>query len=247
MRRKILFISLIVVVIALVSVGTFAWFNAADEVKNVFTIGGVKVEQIEQQRNPSTGELEEFQNGKKLAPVLDNDNPTLDQHFKDKIVTVKNTGKSEAYIQTYVAIPSVLDDAGILHIYDDNALSNGWIKVSDLDEKTDGEQSFLVTKINSISYNVYLYRYTKSISKGDITKPVIEGVYIDSIADRSDDHNFFVVNNVAIEGFDRTGELFVYVCTQAMQSSGFDNYADALVKGFGTGSESLPDFSNVIP
>lgn len=251
MKKKLIIISVIVVAIAIATIGgSYAWFNAADSIQNTFTIGGVKVKQIEQQRNPETGELEDFENGKILAPVINNDDAKNDPYgnFKDKIVTVENIGKDDAYVQTYVAVPAVLDNAGIVHIYDNEAVANGWKKVTDVDANTDGQQKcFENVSINYQSYNVYLYRYTKVLVKGETTEPLMDGVYIDMLAEQSKDHNFFALNGEPIYGFDKRGELYVYVCTQAMQAKNFDDYAYALETGYGTGADSLPDFTNVVP
>ena len=67
MKKRLLIISIIVVVVAVFAGGTYAWFNANDSITNTFNVGGVTVEQIEQQRNPDTGELEDFENGKIFA------------------------------------------------------------------------------------------------------------------------------------------------------------------------------------
>ena len=254
MRRKILLISLVVAVIAVLTVGTFAWFNANDEIKNVFAIGGVEVKQIEQQRNPDTGVLEEFEDYKRVAPVIDNANAKNDPYnnFQDKIVSVKNIGKSDAYVQTYVAIPASLDNAGVIHIYDSDASSNGWVKVSDVDATADGSQPcFPDVLIDGQKYNIYLYRYTDILESGDTTKKLMDGVFIDMRADQSKDEQrkYFTIDGKEITGFDRTGELRVYVCTQAMQAKNFEKlgYEAALIEGFGTGSESLPNFNEVTP
>lgn len=247
MKKRLLIISIIVVVVAVFAGGTYAWFNANDSITNTFNVGGVTVEQIEQQRNPDTGELEDFENGKILAPVIDNSNAKDDPYgnFKDKIVTVKNIGKSSAYVQTYVAVPSVLDDAGIVHIYDTDAVSKGWIKQTDVDATKDGDQPFYITVIDGQKYNVYLYRHTKILQKDEVTGSVIDGVYLDMAVNKKDGR--FIMDDKIIEGFNANGELFVYVCTQAMQSKNFDDYSSALNSGFPLNVESMPDFSQVQP
>ena len=256
LKKKIIIIVSLVVAIAAVAVigGSLAWFMDADEVKNVFEIGSIEIVQHEQQYHEN-GDLEPFVNDKMLIPVIDNNDAINDDNFQDKIVTVENIGKNEAYIQTYVAVPAVLDNVGIVHIYDENHADNGWTLVADVDTAVDGDQAkFEGVTIEGMLYNVYLYRYNTVLAPKATTAPVIEGVYIDMIADldvirdaNGDISNaYFVMNGQAVGGFDARDKLDIYVATQAIQAEGFDNAESAFADGFGTGASSLPDFSKVV-
>ena len=89
--------------------GTLAYFTDTDDVKNVMTLGNVKIEQIEQQWNENHDTLEDFKNDKPLMPMVDSravksdDTVVVDGWFNtdlknvvDKIVTVKNTAESKS-------------------------------------------------------------------------------------------------------------------------------------------------------
>lgn len=265
-KKKVLTVSLVIAVLAIALVGgSLAYFMDTDETENVFIIGSVGIEQIEQQRKEDdagnkTDELEDFVNDKILIPIIDTENIKDDPNFQDKIVTVKNTGKNQdkgfgknpAYVQTYVAVPAALDNAGVLHIYDDDAAANGWEKVADVDTAAAGEQAkFENVDIDGKSYNVYLYRYIKELAPDAVTEYVIYGVYIDPAADiditRDDAGNiteaYFVMNHETIKAFNAAAmQLDVYVATQAIQSETFSSYTQAL-ENFGTGASSLPDFA----
>ena len=261
MKKKVLIASLIVAVVAIAAIGgSLAWFADNDSIENVFTIGSIEIDQHEQQRN-ELGELVDFEQNKQLIPVINNDTAKTDVNFQDKIVTVENTGINDAYVQTYVAVPASLDNAGVIHIYDKEASTNGWEKVTDVDTATDGVQPFFAdVTIEGAKYNVYLYRYTDILpadsAASSITAPVIDGVYIDMATDldiiRDETTGditeaYFVINGAKVTDFDPTGNLYVYVATQGIQAKGFNDYTSALTSGFGTGVTSLPDFSVVNP
>ena len=256
-KKKLIAVVSIVVAIAAVAMigGSLAWFMDTDEVKNVFTIGSIEIIQHEQQYDEN-GNLEPFENDKMLIPVIDNNNAINDDNFQDKIVTVENIGKNNAYVQTYVAVPASLDNAGVVHIYDENLAANGWTLVTDVDNSLAGDQvKFLDVIIDGMLYNVYLYRYNTVLASKATTAPVIEGVYIDMIADLDviRDANgdisdaYFVMNGQTVGGFDARDRLDIYVATQAIQVEGFGSAEEAFIGGFGSGVDSLPDFSLVTP
>lgn len=262
MKKKIIIVvSLVVAVAAIAAVGgSLAWFMDDDQATNVFTLGSIEIVQHEQQYDEN-GNLEDFENGKNLIPVMSNDSALTDENFQDKIVTVENIGKNIAYVQTYVAVPASLDDAGVVHLYDENLAANGWVLVTDVDTAANGDQAkFEDVTIEGELYNVYLYRYVAAdgsgiLGVGETTDAVIEGVYIDMTADMKVVRNdagditdaYFVMNGQKVEGFNAAGNLNVYVATQAIQAQGFTDAEAAFADGFGTGVSSLPDFTKVQP
>ena len=54
MKKKILTVSLVVALIAIMVSGTLAYFTAEDEVTNTFTIGSVIIEVVEDFQKPQT-------------------------------------------------------------------------------------------------------------------------------------------------------------------------------------------------
>jgi len=118
-KKKILTIAISVALVAILVVGaSLAYFTDTKQATNTFTVGGVKIELIEQQRNEAGDALVDFVQNKVLMPIAgsaqaaekDSFGLPVVGNYVDKIVTIKNTGKSDAYIRAYFAIPSALDD-----------------------------------------------------------------------------------------------------------------------------------------
>ncbi len=157
-----------------------------------------------------------------------------------KEVTVTNTGNNEAYVQTLVAVPQVLDEAGIVHLYDANAANNGWTLLDGDANAADVQPVYTGVTISgeSLTYNVYVYRYNTTLAAGATTAESIEGVFIDASVDAEYvydaggyvESRYFVTGDATVDAsvrpFDVTGKLNVYVVTQAIQARGFaDNTA----------------------
>lgn len=101
-KKKILTLALAaVLVITAVAGASFAYLKDDKSATNTFTIGNVKIELNEQQVGEN-GELEEFEQDKKLMPGTDSVNAV------DKIVTVENTGSNDAWVWVDLYIPKAL-------------------------------------------------------------------------------------------------------------------------------------------
>ena len=227
MKKKILVVALAVSLIAIAAVGgTLAWFFDEDAATNVFTFGSIDIVQNEVFDDTTA----------QLLPVIDNNNPAASNMIQ-KEVTVTNTGKNEAYVQTLVAVPQVLDEAGIVHLYDVNAAANGWTLL-DGDENATGLQPVytgVTISGEALAYNVYVYRYNTALAANTTTAESIEGVFIDQSVDADYvydangdvESGYFVTGDAAVDAtvrpFDVTGRLNVYVVTQAVQARGFDD------------------------
>ena len=102
MKKKIIALCLIVALAATAVIGgTLAYFTDTDSAENTFTVGGVSIELIEQQAGKNG--LEPFEQEKPLVPGTSNDG-----NAQSKIVTVKNTGKNDAWVWVDMLIPSAL-------------------------------------------------------------------------------------------------------------------------------------------
>ena len=118
MKKKIVTCSLVVALLVIGVIGaSLAYFTDTDKADNVFTTGNVKIKLNEQQRNDKGDALEAFEQNKVLNPIVGSAQGEKDQfgmptaaNYVDKMVTVTNTGKNDAYIRAYFAIPSALDD-----------------------------------------------------------------------------------------------------------------------------------------
>lgn len=243
MKKKLMVTALAVALVAIAVGGTLAWFNDTDEVTNVFTVGSVDIEQKEVFDEESA----------QLLPVVGTDPTVATDNYIEKKVTAANVGENDAYVQTYVAVPAVLDNNGILKLYDGNLAGKGWTKV-DGNTATEGIQP-VATNVSftgeTLLYNVYLYRYNAILptETNNETSACLEYVYIDSKIDLNtydlkdaagnpgedgvkDTAYFVLADGTEITDFDATGKLNVYVATQGVQAKGFANAEAALTSAF---------------
>lgn len=244
-KKKLLSVMLIIALLAIAVVGgTLAWFTDEDEVTNTFTVGSIEIKQNEVFNEDTAN----------LMPVVGTEPNNADDNYIQKKVTVSNTGKNPAYIQTIVAVPTILDESNVLKLWDNNHKAYGWSKL-DGDNSTDnGAQAYLSgipVDINGteVDYNLYYYRYNTPLAPGDTTGACLEYVYINAMADMNTygtDGNgttgtgYFVMNGEEIEGFNAFSKLDILVLTQAVQAEGFPDAATALTQAFGT---DAPNFS----
>ena len=155
-KKRILTLALVIALLSIVMVGgSLAWFTDNDSAKNTFTVGSVEIKQIEQQYNEN-GELEDFENGKHLLPIVDTATPSDDTNYQHKIVTVKNEGKNAAYVRTYIAVPLKLKDYICIDVD-----GTGWIQ-----EKVEPHGNLFV----------YTYRYDSRVEPGLDTEVLLKGV-----------------------------------------------------------------------
>ena len=194
MKKRLVVTSLVIALIAIAVGGTSAWFNDTDEVTNVFTVGSVDIEQKEVFDEETA----------QLLPVVGTDPTVATDNYIEKKVTVSNVGKNDAYVQTYVAVPAVLDNNGIVKLYDGNLAGKGWTKV-DGDTAVDGVQP-VATGVSitgeTLLYNVYLYRYNNILPVGtnNETTACLEYVYIDSTIDLNTYDKKDAVGNAGEDG-----------------------------------------------
>lgn len=102
MKKKIVALCLCVA-LAVVAIGgaTLAYFTDTDDATNTFTVGNVKIDLIEQEKTDNG--LTDFTQDKVLVPGKSNDGNAV-----SKIVTVKNTGKTDAWVWVELKIPAYL-------------------------------------------------------------------------------------------------------------------------------------------
>lgn len=102
MKKKLTAIALVVALLAVAVIGgTLAYFTDTDSAKNTFTVGNVKIDLIEQEKTEQG--LVDFKQDKLLVPGKSNDGNAV-----SKIVTVKNTGKNDAWVWVDLKIPAYL-------------------------------------------------------------------------------------------------------------------------------------------
>ncbi|MDO5002393.1 MAG: SipW-dependent-type signal peptide-containing protein [Eubacteriales bacterium] len=114
MKKKLTAIALVVALLAVAVIGgTLAYFTDTDSAKNTFTVGNVKIDLIEQEKTEQG--LAPFVQDKLLVPGKSNDGNAV-----SKIVTVKNTGKNDAWVWVDLKIPAYL----VSNEYPDNESKN---------------------------------------------------------------------------------------------------------------------------
>ena len=248
MKKKIVALCLCVA-LAVVAIGgaTLAYFTDTDDATNTFTAGSVKIDLIEQQVNDAGTDLEDFEQEQVLMPIVGSAQGDKDafgqpvaENYIDKIVTIKNTGKSDAYVRAYFAIPSDLDDgyetfnagANILHFNfgNENGVSTEGVQWN---WKHNGKWNYFETTIGGVAYNVYYADYYQTLAAGDTTEQFVSGVYLDSHVDMDENGNYidtrFPNANLSI----LNGTVSCPVMAVAVQADGFDTADEAITAAFG--------------
>lgn len=224
--KKILLGTTAVALTAAVSIGaTLAYLTDTDEDVNVMTLGDVYIEQIEQERvddDAAQTELKEFEQNQPLLPAVfpgssipwapeDQWVVPGDQAWKvvedntnviDKFVTVKNTGKSDAYVRTIFAFEWNYEE-DYIHL-----VSNG----TNITEGATWKWEYLpgLAEIGGSKYMIGIATYTEPVKPGATTIPSLKQVYMNKAA-----------TNEYCEQFGDTYDILVY--SQAVQTEGFDS------------------------
>ena len=246
MKKKLLAMCLVVALAATAVIGgTLAYFTDTDTETNTFTAGGVKIDLIEQQVGENG--LEPFEQDQVLMPIVGSAQGEKDQYgqpvaenYIDKIATIENKGKSDAYVRAYFAIPSALDDGydtfnaglNVLHFNfgNNNGVStfgNEWNWKNE-----SGTWKYYETEIDGVKYNVYYADYTKVLAAGATTEQFISGVYLDSHVDMVDG-KYVDTRDPQADISILAGTVKCPVMAVAVQAAGFDNADAAVEAAFG--------------
>ena len=236
MKKKIVALCLCVA-LAVVAIGgaTLAYFTDTDEATNTFTAGGVEIALIEQQRNADSSALEPFENNKNLMPIVGSAQgeqeivggvklPTA-ENYVDKIMTIKNTGKSDAYVRIFVAVPTALQNGqtpnapryDVLHwnFNGDSCAEGQW---------TDEIVVANPTMIDGVEYKIYSRTYTTALKANEVTAtPAYIGFYLDKTVDMTADGEYTVNwgNGPETINYDLSQGVKIPVFAQAIQAEGF--------------------------
>jgi len=132
---------------------------------------------------------------------------TAGSNAQDKIVTVKNTGKSDAYVRTWIA----LEDP-----FTANRLG---INVGKAAYYT--QTPWTTVEIDGVKYSVSCFTYKEALKPGEVSTPSLFQVYLNSKATNED-----------MELLGDTYEILAF--SQAVQTAGFDSADAALNTAFGT-------------
>ena len=245
-KKKVLALGMVACLAATAIVGgTLAYFTDTDQETNTFAVGNVTIDLIEKQRNKERTELEEFEQGKKLYPIVGSAQGDKDQfgqpvakNYIDKMVTVENTGTEDAYVRAYFAIPSALDDGyetfnaglNVLHFNFGNKLVDGTLTTTYGDDwiwkNEDGSWKYFETSIGGIQYNVYYANYADVVAAGETTEQFVSGVYLDKSFDYADGKYYAFGEELILDNGWDWNAVKCPVFAVAVQAAGFDS-ADA--------------------
>ena len=251
MKKKITAIFLCVALLATAIVGaSLAYFTDTDNETNTFTVGNVKIDLIEEERDGNGG-TKDFTQGKKLYPIVGSAQGEKDalgmptaKNYVDKMVTIENTGSEKAYIRAYFAIPSALDDGyetfnagmNVLHFNFGNKVVDGNITSTEGVEWiwTHGNKwNYFETTIDGIKYNVYFADYYQAVDAGATTEQLVQGVYLDKTFDIKDGKCYAFGKEVTLDDGWDWNSVSCPVFAVACQAEGFDNATDAITAAFG--------------
>lgn len=221
LNRKWLLIVALVLSVAIATGGTLAYLTDTDADVNVMVLGNVNIVQNEQERD-ATGNLVPFTPNKSAMPAVGTiawategidvngtEYRVFDDNLKnviDKIVTVKNTGKSDAFVRTIIALEAPdYDSKDLLHVNVNDGVSHtSWTPVD----------------INDVEYVYSVFTYDEALAPKEISAPSLIQLFLDSKTTNED-----------VKKFGENWE--VLVVSQAVQADGFANAETALNAGFG--------------
>ena len=201
---------------------TLAYLTDTDKAVNVMTLGNVDIEQHEQERD-ANGNLKDFSQFKPAYPAvgpvkMDDECVNVNgieyavyteelKNVVDKIVTVENTGKSDAFVRTIIAIEAPDYDPNNLIHY--NCNTTGVSMSAPINAEIDG-----------VKYVALVFTYPEALKPGETSVPSLMQLFLDAKTTNEDVAKF--------------GETWdVLTLSQAVQAMGFDDAEAALNAGFG--------------
>lgn len=223
MKKRIVTIALVAALLATCFAGTYAYLTDKDAATNVMTLGNVYIDQIEEERD-ADGNLVSFTQAKPAYPAVGSiewaEEPITVgggtqkvfheglKNVVDKFVYVENTGKSDAYVRTIIAIEAPGYDA------------EDWIHIN-----VNATEGLTMTPlapvdINGVQYVYAIFTYTDALAPKAKTPVSLAQVFLDSAA-----------TNDYCNAFGDTWEILTL--SQAVQSAGFADAATALNEAFG--------------
>ena len=232
MKKTIALLLTVALTAAVAIGGTLAYLSDEDEDVNVMTLGNVFIDQLERERNEA-GDLVDFVDNRPLFPALypdgfDFQSPTVElpgtdcklwdatqlKNAHDKIVTVTNTGKSDAYVRTWFAF-----EKGSAPVYY-NQNTSDWTWSAPM----------YSINIAGGNYDLYVATYTGILKPGETTPPSLLQFALQREATNED-----------VNSFGDTYEILVF--SQAVQTEGFATADQALTRAFGA-ADTTPVAAN---
>ena len=183
-KKKLFSLALVVIIIAILSFSTLAWFTDEDSATNDFHIGGAG------QNDPDkifSVDVKENVDGEE-QPVDEMDFEDVlpgDEHKKEAYVS--NTGSYEQYIRVTMTITDWELIKNIVTINMDDAFKTNW-KISSRGVDTDSDGNLIANNNNSVDANgnlVVILFLKKKLAVGD-TVHIMDSVSISTRATQDD-------------------------------------------------------------
>lgn len=215
MKKKVISIALVIALIAVIAVGSFAYFTDTKSATNTFTVGDVKIKLDETNINDPEGDRVTSNEYTSVFPGV--------EYKKDPIVT--NTGKNDAYVRAVVTIENGMNWLGFyydkastfpqVYAFEQlicNTLGDGWEIV--------GFKHVWATQDHPTTDTVVTLKYTGDtgvLKSGDATSAMFEKIMLPAKMTATD-----ITTRVA-----QNGVFHIDVVAQAIQADGFDTWEDA--------------------
>ena len=223
-KRKILLLAMSLCMVAILAVGgTLAYFTDTDAAQNVFTVGNIDIDLVE---DFDEEEAQDILPGEVISKVVD----------------VANTGSNPAYVRVHVAVPAVLDSGdedqpqyaaynNTLHWNFTSASLANWNWNVSVDGPNypgnGGDWNCYSADIDGVTYNVYVATYMSELAAGATTEnPAITQVYLDSALTQEQWNEIKSI-------FGSEEEIKVLVAAEAVQTVSFTDPYTALNTTFG--------------
>ena len=149
-------------------------------------------------------------------------------------MTIKNTGKSDAYVRIFVAVPTALQNGQTPNAPRYDVLH--WNFNGDSCEEGQWTDEIVVANpvvINGVEYKIYSRTYTTALEKEAVTAtPAYIGFYLDKTVDMHIDpvtnNPVYTVdwgngNGPEVINYDLSEGVEIPVFVQAVQATGFDS------------------------
>ena len=244
-KRKSLLVCVSMLCVALAA-GTYAYLTDTDSDVNVMTLGGVEIDQIEQEWNSDKTALVDFTQGKPLYPYVgtlgwankEADGGAYRQftmaNVVDKYVSVENTGKSDAYVRTVFAFE--MGDYENVADFRNKVIGVSRNDVNGDEFKFSGAWVWgdpFVAQIDGKNYMIWEAVHQNAVAKGETTIPSLLQVYLNK-----------AVSNEEVEAIDGNdnGTYDILVLSQAVQAEGFSDAQTALDTAFGKSADKASEW-----
>lgn len=213
--------------------GTLAYFTDTDEAVNTFTVGNVKIALHEANKEGKTDD--DYQKWLKDQTLI----PTTEAKVEntiDKIVTIENVGKNDAYVWAEIWVPAALDDG------DDNSpeapgLGNS-LHFNYPAGVTATKSTYLGTRtIDGVPYNGYVHFRNEKVEAGYTSEALLTQVYMDAkVTQCTEEHGECYVLMDGTTHYTGDWKLIVNGC--AIQADQFKDVKEAIEAYYG---EDLTD------